>query len=75
MRVRYKMYGSELYKAECDLSDKQAKKIFKDLQNNPLCLWSELVGEDDDNYMDVIDSYDGDLNLAKNVSMLMEVFG
>ena len=57
MRVRYQMVGGQV-QARCDLEDWQAKKLFKCLFSNGLCEWAELVGEDDDNYMDVLDSFD-----------------
>ena len=51
------MVGGQV-QARCDLEDWQAKKLFKSLFSNGLCEWAELVGEDDDNYMDVLDSFD-----------------
>lgn len=57
MRVRYQMYGQSTC-AECDMTDKAARKLFDELSHKGLCEWAELVGEDDDNYMEVIDSFD-----------------
>ena len=57
MRVRYQMAGgSEV--AICDLSDKAAIQLYCDMKRNGECMWGELVGEDDDNYMEVLDSFE-----------------
>ena len=56
MRVRYQMVGKAEV-AECDLSDKKARKLYSELERNGVCEWAELVGEDDDNYMDIIDKF------------------
>ena len=58
MRVRYQMAGAASYTAECDLTEKQARKRFDELKADALCEWVELVGEDDENYMDIIDSFE-----------------
>lgn len=58
MRVRYQMVGMPQSIAKCDLEDKKAKRLYKDLFGNGRCEWAELVGEDDDNYMDVLESFD-----------------
>lgn len=57
MRVRYQLAGSGEV-AVCDLSDKDAIKLYADMKRNGECMWGELVGEDDDNYMDVIESFE-----------------
>lgn len=61
MRVRYQMCG-ELYRADCDLTPKQARKRFDELKNERYCEWAELVVEDDydddDMYMEIIDEFD-----------------
>lgn len=57
MRVRYQMVG-EAEVAKCDLSEKKARKLFSELCKDGKCMWGELVGEDDDNYMDVIESFE-----------------
>lgn len=56
-RVRYKMYGEDV-RAECDLTDKQARKLYDTLKIEGACLWAELIGEDDHNYMDVLEAFD-----------------
>lgn len=58
MRVRYQLAGEEAYTAECDLTEKAARKRYEECKKNPFCLWAELVGEEDDNYMDVIESFE-----------------
>lgn len=60
MRVRYQLYKQSIthWSAECDLTEKQARKRFEELKLSDTCLWAELVGEDDDNYMDILDSFD-----------------
>ena len=58
MRVRYQMAGQMSYTAECDLATRKAKALFNSLKKEPECEWAELVGEDDDDYMDILDSFD-----------------
>ena len=58
MRVRYQYAGQTGWSAECDLSEKKARKRFEELKRDGFCKWVELVGEDDDNYMEILDSYD-----------------
>lgn len=67
MRVRYSIFGNDSYSAECDLPEKQARNQFESLKRNPRCLWAELVGEDDGNYMQVLDAFDGNYTLAECV--------
>ena len=60
MRVRYEMAdytGFPTWQAECDLTKKQAKSLYDKLNGNPICVWAELVSEDDDTYMDVLDDF------------------
>lgn len=57
MRVRYQYIDQDVH-AECDLSDRQAKKRFLQLKADGLCEWVELVGEDEENYMDILDAHD-----------------
>ena len=57
MRVRYQMVGQQAC-AECDMSDRAAKHLYDELSHKGLCEWAELVGEEDNNYMDIIDSFD-----------------
>ena len=66
MRVRYELANSPIVQAECDLSEKEAKKLYNKLKENTLCKWAELVGEDDNNYMEVLESFDHTL-LANTV--------
>ena len=58
MRVRYQMAGQMRYTAECDLTTRKAKELFNSLKKGGECEWAELVGEDDDDYMDILDSFD-----------------
>ena len=57
MRIRYQM-AREAGVAICDLSEKKARQIYSELERDGLCEWAELVGEDDDNYMEVLESFD-----------------
>lgn len=72
MRIRYQMVGNNWYTAECDLSDRKAKNRFKELKEHGLCEWVELVGEDDDNYMEILESYDK-TKTARMIAMIMGV--
>ena len=60
MRVRYEMYRNGVgtgWVAECDLTERQARKRFNELKRDGVCGWVELVGEDDDDYMEILDSH------------------
>lgn len=70
MRVRYQMAGQATWSAVCDMPDKKAKKLFEDLKTNALCEWAELVGEEDDNYMDILDEFDH-IRLARMVKSIV----
>ena len=72
MRVRYQKINQST-QAECDLTEKQAKRIFSDLKQDSLCLWAELVGEDEDNYMEILDQFDQDKEVIKAQRMLEEI--
>lgn len=75
MRVRYEHVGRGGYQAECDLTEKKAKKRFEELKKDGLCEWVELVGEDDGDYMKVLDYYDK-TELARRFYCIMhELFG
>ena len=74
MRVRYQMAGDPTYTAVCDLEDKKAQKMYRDLQKNGLCEWGELVGEDDDNYMDILESFE-QIEMARKLKSVMESLG
>lgn len=71
MRVRYKMAGDNRYQTKCDLTKVKAEKVYKDLYQNALCQWAELVGEDDYDYMEVIKSFDH----SEIANTLYTVFG
>lgn len=58
MRVRYEMAGESSYRAECDLSDAKARRLYEDVKRNGECMWGELAGEDEENYMDVLEQFD-----------------
>ena len=71
------MAFDDYYTAKCDMSDKSAKKLFNSLRNNLTCEWAELVGEDDDNYMDILDAFDHFEQARKNqvfINALKEAF-
>ena len=70
MRVRYQMVGKNAV-AVCDLTEKKARQMYKELSETGFCEWAELVGEDDDNYMDILDSFDH-IKLAR---MLKSIVG
>ena len=70
MRVRYQMVGSEV-QARCDLPDWQAKQMYKNLFSDGLCEWAELVGEVEENYMDVLEAFDH-VKLARSMAAIME---
>lgn len=53
MRVRFQIAGRIRYEAKCDLTERQARKLFNELKEDGLCEWAELVGEDDDDYMEI----------------------
>jgi len=57
LRVRYQMVGMGPV-ARCDLQEWQARKLYKDLFCKGLCEWAELVGEEEEDYMDVLESFD-----------------
>ena len=69
MRVRYQMAGQASC-AECDLPEKKARIRFKELEHNALCEWAELVGEDDDDYMDVLEDFEH-IKLARMIKSIV----
>ena len=69
MRVRYQMVGHSP-DARCDLSKGAARRLFNELSHKGLCEWAELVGEDDDDYMEVIESFDH-IKLARAIYEIM----
>lgn len=73
MRVRYQMLNQESV-AECDLTDKEANKRFNELKKNQRCLWVELVGEDDHNYMEIVKSFDQPQDVIKVQRVFDELF-
>lgn len=40
------------------MTERKARNRFEKLKTDALCMWGELVGEDDHNYMDVLESFD-----------------
>ena len=73
MRVRYQLAGSSEV-AICDLSNKEAIKLYCGMKRNGECMWGELVGEDDDNYMDVIESFERIKEAQRLHEMLRSLF-
>ena len=71
MRVRYQMDGQNAV-ARCDMSPGRARKLFEELSHKGLCEWGELVGEDDDDYMEVLDSFDH-VKFARTIAEIMGV--
>ena len=45
------------------MTEKAARKKFEELKADALCEWAELIGEDDDNYMEVLEDF-GQTKLA-----------
>ena len=63
MRVRYEKYSHGQgagVNVECDLTPKQAHKLFNKLSKDATVGWIELVAEDDDEggYMEIIKEHD-----------------
>ena len=78
MRVRYELYKSgygQGVKVECDLSKRQAKKLYKELSKNVICGWAELVAEEpnEGEYMEIVHSFDN-INRAIAYSKLADSF-
>lgn len=69
MRVRWQRAG-EASQAQCDMTEKAARKKFEELKTDALCEWAELVGEDDDNYMEVLEDFDH-IRLARIIDSLI----
>lgn len=72
MRVKYQFVGQS-YQVHCDLSEKKARKLFEQLKQNGLCEWVELIGEEEDNYMEIIDQYDKTF-IARSIAKFMNMF-
>ncbi len=75
MRVRFEKFAHGLgmgVQAECDLSPKQANKLFDKLCKDATCGWCELVAEDDDEggYMEIIKEH-SNVRLAKIITSLI----
>ena len=70
MRVRYQMAG-EAEVVLCDLSNREAKKKYLELQCNGECEWAELVGEDEDDYMEILESFDH-IESAKRMHKILQ---
>lgn len=73
MRVRYKMFSNETFRAECDLTKEKANELFHKLEQNPMCLYGELVCEDETEgfeYMEVIKSFENDYRIAETFKSL-----
>lgn len=64
MRVRYKLPNEDRFRVECDLSYAEAKSRFEYLKSRPVVIWGELISEDNDSYMDIIDSFEHDTKTA-----------
>lgn len=69
MRVRYQMAGQNPV-ARCDMKPGSARKLFNELSHKGFCEWGELVGEDEDDYMEVLDSFDH-IKLARSIYEIM----
>lgn len=69
MRVRFQFVGHAA-QAECDLTEKKARRRFEELKEAGLCEWAELVGEDEDNYMEILDSFDH-IKLARMLASIL----
>ena len=71
MRVRYQMVGQSPV-ARCDMEPRRARKFFGELSHKGLCEWAELVGEDDEDYMVVLDDFDH-VKMARMLASIMGV--
>lgn len=69
MRVRYQMAGKNP-EVRCDMTPGAARRLFNELSHKGLCEWAELVGEGDDDYMEVLDSFDH-IKLARSIYEIM----
>ena len=74
MRIRYQFVGDCTYSVACDLPDKKAKAEFERLKKDGFCEWAELVGEDDENYMDILDQFDKTDEARKLYKVFSELF-
>ena len=73
MRVRYQMVNQSGWSAECDLPLKKAKQRYNELKENGWCMWCELIGEEEENYMDVLESFDKSKE-AQMIALIMRGF-
>ena len=69
MRVRYQMVGQSSC-ARCDMSEKATRKFFEELSHTGRCEWAELVGEDDEDYMKVLESFNH-IEFARTIAEIM----
>lgn len=74
MRIRYKMANEPTDRAICDLTDSTAKRKYKEICKNGFCEWAELVGEEDHNYMDVLEQYDNSKTARMIYSIMNSMF-
>lgn len=76
MRIRYELYRNGQGTGDivkCDLTDRYAKKLFKELKNDVRCGYAELVGEEEENYMEILDSFDH-VSTARELTRLADAF-
>jgi hypothetical protein len=69
MRVRYQLAGKAV-ETKCDMSEKKARTFYENLKSNALCEWAELVGEEDDNYMEILEDYEN-IKLARMIKSII----
>ena len=77
MRVRFEIYRNGRGtgdRVECDLEDKKARARFAELKKYWRCGWVELVGEEEENYMEVIESFERIQETQRTTAMLDSIF-
>ena len=71
MRVRFQMAGTDDYQVKFYDLKKSAHKFYEKLKEDSLCEWAELVGDDEDDYMEVIESFE-QIEHARSVKKILD---
>lgn len=74
MRVRFQMAGLSGYQVKFFDAKANARRFYKKLNGEALCEWAELVGDDEDDYMEVIDSFER-IEFARHVKSVLDESG
>lgn len=75
MRVRFQMVGDQDYQVKFYELKKPAKKFYDGLKENVRCEWAELVGDDEDDYMEVLESFEQIEFANRMAKIVAEVMG